>query len=424
MGLSRPARQARLRAVPAEISALLMRTVQRVATALLLATLLFAPAAHAHTKSETYTVWHVAGSSVRATFSIPLVEADRLAKGSAHASNDEVSSYLAAHVSVTSKAGKCASSGSVRAVAATEQFRRFELAFNCTSAEGIRLHSSAFFELVSSHVTLAQIELDSGDMIEQMITSDHQTLALSGGAADELRSASFLDYMKMGVMHIFTGVDHMSFLLGLILISRRLRDLVFVVTGFTIGHSITLALAVTGLLRPHAEYIDALVALTIALIGAENIAVQTRRPGAVAAVLGGLLIVMAAMKFAGLGDLPILLLFGAGLFSACYLMISGHLQDAGRLRIFITLMFGLIHGFGFAADLLEMKLPPKRLGELLFGFNLGVEVGQLTLVVSVTLLAYALSRMRLTLPRPIVVDTAAAALVGIGLYWFVGRSFA
>ncbi len=53
-------------------------------------------------------------------------------------------------------------------------------------------------------------------------------------------------------------------------------------------------------------------------------------------------------------------------------------------------MFGLIHGFGFAADLLEMKLPPKRLAELLFGFNLGVEIGQLTLVVGVSLAAYAL----------------------------------
>ena len=58
----------------------------------------------------------------------------------------------------------------------------------------------------------------------------------------------------MGMMHIFTGVDHMSFLVGLVLISRRLRDLVFVVTGFTIGHSLTLALAVTGVIRPHAEY--------------------------------------------------------------------------------------------------------------------------------------------------------------------------
>ncbi len=130
-------------------------------------------------------------------------------------------------------------------------------------------------------------------------------------------------------MHIFTGVDHMSFLLGLILISKRLRDLVFVVTGFTIGHSITLALAVTGLLRPHAEYIDALVALTIALIGAENIAVQTRRPGVVATLLGTLLMVMAGLNMAGVGDLPMLLLLGAGLFSSCYLMISGHLRDAG-----------------------------------------------------------------------------------------------
>jgi hypothetical protein len=308
--------------------------------------------------------------------------------------------------------------------AAAAGYRKYDLTYDCPTATNIAIHSDAFYDVAPTHTNFAQIQNANGDFAEDLLTTDRREANVSTDEGSPLQTAGLLDFMKMGIMHIFTGVDHMSFLLGLILISRRLRDLVFVVTGFTIGHSITLALAVTGLLRPHAEYIDALVALTIALIGAENIAVQTRRPGAVAAVLGGLLLTMAAMKFAGLGDLPILLLVGAGLFSACYLMISGHLQDAGRLRIFITLMFGLIHGFGFAADLLEMKLPPKRLGELLFGFNLGVEVGQLTLVVSVTLLAYALSRMRLTLPRPIVVDTAAAALVGIGFYWFVGRSFA
>src|SRR6202035_575604 len=77
--------------------------------------------------------------------------------------------------------------------------------------------------------------------------------------------------------HIFTGVDHMSFMLGLVPISRRVRDLLFVVTGFTIGHSLTLALAVTGTLRPHPEFIDALVAFTIAMIGAENLATGTTR---------------------------------------------------------------------------------------------------------------------------------------------------
>src|SRR6202012_2726852 len=113
---------------------------------------------------------------------------------------------------------------------------------------------------------------------EQLITNEHQTIDVTGGEGGRLKNASFLEFIRMGMMHIFTGIDHMSFLLGLVLISRRLRDLVFVVSGFTLGPSPTLALAVTGVIRPHAEYIDALVALTIVLIGAENIAEQTRRP--------------------------------------------------------------------------------------------------------------------------------------------------
>jgi len=290
--------------------------------------------AQAHTKSETYTVWHIAGASVRSTFSIPLIEADRLATSGGRASNDDVSSYLASHVWVTSKAGKCANSGPVRAVAATEQFRRFDLAFTCASSEGIELHSSAFFELVPSHVTLAQIELDSGDMIEQMITTDHRTLVLSSGAANELRNASFIDYMKMGVMHIFTGVDHMSFLLGLVLISRRARDLAFVITGFTLGHSATLALAVTGILRPHAEYIDALVALTIALIGAENIAVATRRPEVISIGIASVLIVMAiAWIYVRFGKLPQTQAILYGIKPAIIAVIAQALWRLGRTAL-------------------------------------------------------------------------------------------
>ncbi len=131
---------------------------------------------------------------------------------------------------------------------------------------------------------------------------------------------------------------------------------------------------------------------------------------------------MAVLKSLGFGDLPSLLLLGAGLFTANYLMISGNLRDAGRLRMLITLVFGLIHGFGFAADLLELQLPPERLAELLVGFNLGVELGQLTLVVGATLLVVALRKLNLALPRPIVVDVASAFLVGLGAFWFVSRS--
>ncbi len=378
----------------------------------------------AHTKSETHTVWQIIGKTVHLTFTMPVVEANRLAvNGVLPPPNERISAYLSAHLAVSSKAGVCPAVAPARAVAATEQFRRFEMSFECPGADDLQLHSSAFFELVPSHVTFAQIETDSGQFVEQLFTRDEQTVAASAAAGGELAGASFFKYVQMGIMHIFTGVDHMSFLLGLVLISRRVRDLAFVITGFTLGHSATLALAVTGIIRPHAEFIDALVALTIAVIGAENIAVATHRPGLVALGLGSLLLSMALARLGGVGLLPSTLLFGAALFCCCYLLISGQLRDSGRIRLVVTLVFGLIHGFGFASNLLEMRLPAGRLGELLLGFNLGVEIGQLTLVFVALLLVRLLMKARLSLPRPIVVDMLSAGLVGLGMFWFISRSF-
>jgi len=380
--------------------------------------------AHAHTKSETHSVWQLVGSSVHVAFTLPLVEANRLAgPGEREPSNERIASYLAAHLGARSAGEPCSLAGAVRAVAATAQFRRFELTFQCRSAQELRLESSAFFELVPSHVTFAQIETEHGEYIEQLFTQDRRSVAASAAPGGELQNAGFLEYVRLGIAHIFTGVDHMSFLLGLVLISKRLRDLVFVITGFTLGHSATLALAVTGVIRPHPEFIDALVALTIALIGAENIAVAAARPRIVAAGVGGTLALMALTHLAGLGVLPTSLLLGAGMFSASYLLISGRLHDAARLRLVVTLVFGLIHGFGFASDLLEMRLPASRLAELLVGFNLGVEIGQLTLVCALLGLVALAVRADLRVPRPIVVDTVSAALVGLGSFWFVNRSF-
>jgi hypothetical protein len=380
--------------------------------------------ADAHTKSTSYTNWRIEGSLVHLSVTVPVVETARLSQpGEAQPLNTRVADYLAHRLSVSAGGKTCALREPPRPITATAQFRRFEMTFQCSGDTAMALHSSVFFDLVPSHVSLAQIQTSDGSVIQQLFTKDDQTLEISR-KGDNLRDAGFSRYVQMGIMHIFTGADHMSFLLGLVLISRRLRDLVFVVTGFTIGHSATLALAVTGIIRPHAEYIDALVALTIAMIGAENVSVASHRPGMVAAGMGGVLLLMAAGSLLGWGGLPSLLLLGAGLFAANYLMLSGHLRDAARLRIVVTVVFGLIHGFGFAADLLELHLPSGQLFSILLGFNLGVEIGQLTLVLVALAVVALLVRTKLALPRPIVVDTLSGALVGLGMYWFISRSYA
>ena len=371
----------------------------RASRILILATILVATLgrgavapAYAHTRSETHSAWQIQGATVHLQFTVPDLEAQRITPDGAMPTVDQLGRYVSEHVG--------AYSGDEA----------------CKMTEGPRP--------IASHTNFAQIQDDKGTFVEQLITKEQQTLDVeSSSSASPLQNAGFLDFLQMGIMHIFTGVDHMSFMLGLVLISRRVRDLLFVVTGFTLGHSLTLGLAVTGILRPEAQYIDALVALTIALIGAENLGDSTHKPLFVALAMGGILFAMALAQYLGAPvTMPMLLLIGGGIFSANYLMLTGHLRDAARVRLVMTLVFGLIHGFGFASNLLEMKLPSGRLTELLLGFNLGVEVGQVTVVMSALLVAYLFVKVRLGVPRPILTDLAASFLVGEGLYWFLGRT--
>jgi hypothetical protein len=317
----------------------------------------------------------------------------------------------------------CAMTETAQPLSALTGFMRFEFAFQCPAEKGIVLRSDVFYDLVPTHTNFAQVDHD-GTFSEHLITDAQRELPLDGEAGEgDLASAGFFKYVQMGIMHIFTGIDHMSFMLGLVLISRRVRDLLVVITGFTIGHSLTLALAVTGALRPDGQYIDALVAFTIAMIGAENLGDSTHKPFWVALGMGGVLLIMALAREAGLGvTLPSLLLIGAAIFGSSYLMLTGTARDAGRIRLVMTLVFGLIHGFGFAANLLELKLPKERLAELLVGFNVGVEIGQVTVVLTAIAIARLLTRAQLAMPRPLFTDLASAFLVAEGFYWFISRS--
>lgn len=378
--------------------------------------------ASAHVRSESRTSWEIDGTSVDVIVTMPTIETLRLSSDGNQPSDAELKAYLIDRVYPLSNGARCQLSPPIEVRSSTIEYRKFDLTFDCPGGDNLEIHFAAFFDKVASHVDFAQIRnRQSGDFSEQLLTKERQTVQVTGGEQEQLETAGFLEFVIMGMMHIFTGVDHMAFLIGLVMISRRLKDLVFVVSGFTIGHSLTLALAVTGILRPHPEYIDALVALTIALVGAENLAVSTGRPAAYGVGFLFLATILIVLELFGVGDMPLLLLAGAGLFSASYLYASGHLPDAGRLRLGITLVFGLIHGFGFAAGLLELQIPPERLAELLLGFNLGVEVGQLTLVLAVVAATALLVRKGLGLPRPIVVDGASSVLIGLGLFWFLTR---
>lgn len=182
-------------------------------------------------------------------------------------------------------------------------------------------------------------------------------------------------FVPAGIHHIAIGPDHILFVIGLILLGGSLTRLGLIVTSFTIGHSVTLSLAALDVVSPPGSLVEPAIALSLVLVGVDNL------------LAGG--------------------------------------ADAGRrrdLRAPMAALFGLVHGFGFAAVLREFGLPQAAVGWSLFGFNLGVELGQLALVVPLSLGLAAIRRQRPALARRIaVVGSSVVALAGA--FWFVQRVF-
>jgi len=176
-------------------------------------------------------------------------------------------------------------------------------------------------------------------------------------------------FVPSGAHHVLIGPDHVLFVLGLILLGGSLRRLALIVTMFTLGHSVTLALAATGTFAPPAWLVEPLIALTIVIVGVDNL---LRKPGQ---------------------------------------------RD---LRPYFALFFGLIHGFGFAFVLREFGLPTGHLTWALLAFNVGVEIGQLAIVVpSAMALAWLRSRWPKVTKRIVIAGSLAVVLAGA--YWFVDR---
>ena len=124
------------------------------------------------------------------------------------------------------------------------------------------------------------------------------------------------------------------------------------------------------------------------------------------------------------GALSPLALLGLALFSLCHFGLLSRSPRPARLRAAIAFAFGLVHGFGFAGVLAELELPTGRLVPALFGFNVGVELGQLGVVLLVWPLLRALARVRGEPAARLTAELASAGICGLGLYWFLTRTFA
>ncbi|MEE9606098.1 MAG: HupE/UreJ family protein [Myxococcota bacterium] len=294
----------------------------------------------------------------------------------------------------------------------------------CAGPGPSAIRIDAFFEAFPGHFHLARVSRADGSVIERVFVLGDSTLALAPETAGApARGSGVLDYLLLGIEHIATGADHLAFLLALLLLGVSVFEVATIVTGFTVAHSITLALGVLGVIEPAAAAIEALIGLSIAVVALENFALTvgpaTRR-GIEGCLAAG--VALAALgAAAGLLRVPAVALAGIGIFAFAYLRLLHHVERPARMRWFVALVFGLIHGFGFAGLLGSIGLPPGRVAPALFGFNLGVEIGQLAIVAAV----WPLLRLALRGGEPrrtLWVQAGSTPILAAGVFWFLTRA--
>jgi len=212
--------------------------------------------------------------------------------------------------------------------------------------------------------------------------ADAYTAILSGemsaalpreGYATEGALPVFGRFIVSGFEHIIPkGLDHILFVLGLFFFALRLSPLLWQVTAFTLAHTVTLALASTGVVAIPASIVEPLIAASIVYVAVEN--------------------------------------------------IYGGRAEVGWHRIALVFGFGLLHGLGFASVLSDVGLPEGRFAVALIGFNIGVELGQLA-VIAAAFVALALPFGRKDWYRRAIAVPASLAIAGVGAWWTFERVF-
>ncbi len=389
---------------------------------------LLSPDSHAHNRSQSYSTWTFSEQQPSMVFTIKAREVTRLMALEFLPAETVLRSHLQDNIRVQANKIPCPIQGQPNILPAAKGYLRASLSFNCEPASGniahaIQLHS--FFDVAPSHVHYARVAIGPKTAIEYLFTDAVRSHWLNQGQLATTNSLyrTVSQYIALGIEHIFGGIDHIAFLLALLLLLRSLRDVLWMVTGFTVGHSITLSLAAIGIVTPDTVAIEAIIGFTIALVAAENIGAKTSSNRQIALIFtAGLLVILLASIIWGIG-LATLSCAGLIVFTLAYLPQSKDQQSAIAMRPLLSLAFGLVHGFGFAQVLTEIGLPSHQLWPALLGFNLGVEIGQLLIVALAWLAVYWINRSILANRSGVLLDIASALLCGLGLYWFIARSY-
>ena len=289
-------------------------------------------------------------------------------------------------------------------------------------SEILEIDLNLFFDKDPAHTHITTFLINSEAFPEKVFTNTNRNWSETDKQVQDSSSFdSFTDYLGLGFNHILSGFDHLAFLLALLILKLPIKRLVIIITGFTIGHSLTLALGALDLITPSSQLVEALIGYSILIIAMESAAAITKSYNLYSNVLVSLSFILILI-LSIFGHLKFIYgLIGMTVFSYCYLRLASKYSNF-TLTIAVTCLFGLIHGFGFAGNLSSIGLMEGRLLPAIFGFNIGVELGQILVVIVLSLIFHQVGKFLRGNTDFLRVFTASG-LSCIGVFWFLERLF-
>ena len=388
---------------------------------------------NAHYFSESFSKWNVVDNKVEANFSLLTLESTRIFQVENYqkimfeenlSETDVFKIYLSQHLKVTSEGKNCSLVDEIKELNSQEGSLNLSLNFECPSNKEIKIINNALFNLVQSHIHIARIYIDNNLYTEKALFFNDQSIDLNEEKENNSFSNSFYKFFSLGLDHILSGYDHLLFILGLLLLVTNLKRLLLVITGFTIGHSLTLSLSVINIIQVKSSLVEALIGYKIMLVGLEYLYKENKDHRVSMIFITTLSLLLLIFGNLINPNFPYFLILGILLFSLGYFYLLKNLNSENNLLSIITIIFGLIHGFGFGGFLLGSKISSENIFSGLLGFNLGVEVGQIIFVLLILLIYKLLMTLKITKIIEIMKNLSFFAVVFFGFFFFIQRLIA
>jgi hypothetical protein len=390
---------------------------------------LAAPAPISSDGDASYSTWSIEGQTVRVHIEVPVAAARKLgAPNAPPPSLARVASAVSAAVSVTTPGGDCEAIdqgegvGQIYTLALTPGLDRYEMVFACPQADHLMLKNSLLFDHDPHQIGYAWIKVGAAKPVLQTFTKAKPSIAVTppGG----LHDASAASFALPAAIRLATDLAALGVLLGSVVLSRRWLDLAWLGGALALGYLLSIGAALPGLIaidQSLAVGLEGLLVMSLGLGGlvASGPTVGQRWPPAIAAT-----VILATIGLVALALLksPTAGLATAGVAVFVLASVWSGLNTASlRPLVFApAALFAFLEGQARAADLGRLHPPAAQLVPILAGADIGAMLAAMAISGAAMVLIWLAGR-RLGALRNFASETSGAALIGVGLFWFVSR---